>query len=449
MPYKKISTLVVDDSLDSLEMISRKLKKRDFTVFTATNVSDALHILESTDINLVITDFKMPKVSGLELIKHINENYRHLKVIMITGYPTIDGAVDAVKSGAEEYLIKPFTDDEFFKAVDDAIEKIRTEKITEKPNIAENYESYGIIGKSQSMSSVFHSIERSVDISATVLITGESGTGKELVARAIHYNSPRASAPFVAVNCGAIPENLLESELFGFVKGSFTGANETRAGFFLVADGGTIFLDEISETSLSMQVKLLRVLQDKLVSMIGAKQSRKVDVRVIAATNKNLQSLVEQGHFREDLFYRLNVITISIPALRERGDDIIILTKHFLEKYANEIGKKPPTLTEGALSALKKYSWPGNVRELENYAHRLIIMNDQPVIDVPDLPEGMRFSLSKEKGFYKSLKEMESEYVRNVLTSVDGNKSQAAQILGIDRKTLRSKLKESEKDNSK
>ncbi len=444
MPKSKIKILVVDDSLDSLEMIGRKLKKKDFTVFSAANVADALHILEETDIDLVMTDFKMPNVSGLELIKHINENYRQLKVVMITGYPTIDGAVEAVKSGAEEYLIKPFTDEELFKAVDEVIEKIEAEKISEKREIPDNYQNYGIIGRSQCMNRVFHSIEKSIDISATVLITGESGTGKELVARAIHYNSPRASAPFVAVNCGAIPENLLESELFGFVKGSFTGANETRAGFFLVADGGTIFLDEISETSLSMQVRLLRVLQDKEISMIGAKKSRKVDVRIIAATNKDLESLVEQGHFREDLFYRLNVITINIPPLRNRNDDVIILVKYFLEKYAKELGKAPPTMTENALLALKKYPWPGNVRELENTIHRILIMSDIPVIDVPDLPETMRYTIQKEKSFDKSLKEMEIDYIKNVLASVGGNKTQAAQILDIDRKTLRSKLKESE-----
>ncbi|MBW6516518.1 MAG: sigma-54 dependent transcriptional regulator [Candidatus Cloacimonetes bacterium] len=446
MTDNRLTILVVDDSIDSLEMISRKLKKRDFSVFTATNVADALSVLEKTDIDLVITDFKMPKVSGLELIRHINENYKQLKVVMITGYPTIDGAVEAVKSGAEEYLIKPFTDEELYKAIDEVVEKIRTESLTEVTQIPDTYQSYGLIGNSQSMNTVFHAIERSTAIYATVLITGESGTGKELVARAIHYHSPRSAAPFVAVNCGAIPENLLESELFGFMKGAFTGAHETRAGFFIIADGGTIFLDEISETSLSMQVKLLRVLQDKQVSMIGAKQSRKVDVRIIAATNKNLAKLVDQGHFREDLFYRLNVITIDLPPLRERNDDVIILTKYFLEKYAKEIGKKTPTLTENAFLALKNYSWPGNVRELENFAHRLVIMIDHPTIDVPDLPEAMRYCIQVDKDYTKSLKDMEAEYIRNVLASVEGNKSKAAQILGIDRKTLRSKLPDKDEE---
>lgn len=440
MKNKEINILVVDDSPDALEMVSRKLKKHNFNVFKAVDAAMAITILENEDIDIVITDYKMPKVSGLELIKHIRANYKHLIVIMITGYPTIDGAVEAVKMGAEEYLTKPFTDEELLKAVSNAAGKISTKKIVdngEKPS-----QSFGIIGSSEPMKEVFRSIEKSIAISATVLITGESGTGKELVARAIHYNSSRAAAPFVPVNCGAIPETLLESELFGFVKGAFTGASETRAGFFIVADGGTIFLDEIGETSLSMQVKLLRVLQDKQISLLGAKQSRRVDVRVITATNKTLQSLVTQGNFREDLFYRLNVINIQLPPLRDRGDDIILLSNHFLEKHSKEIGITTPSLSDNAITAMKKYNWPGNVRELENMIQRLLIMTDVQVIDAPDLPESMRFCVQKDRGLDRSLAEVEQEHIRNVLNSVQGNKTKAAQILGIDRKTLRNKLNE-------
>ncbi len=436
--FKNINILVVDDSPDALEMVSRKLKNKGFNVYKATDVGAALNILEHETINLVITDYKMPKISGLELIKHIRSNFRHLIVIMITGYPTIDGAVEAVKLGAEEYLTKPFTDQELYDAVEKALHKIATKQMIYLDKQTPN--SYGIIGESECIKDVFRSIEKSIAISATVLIYGESGTGKELVARAIHYNSSRASAPFVPVNCGAIPESLLESELFGFVKGAFTGATETRAGFFIVADGGTIFLDEIGETSLSMQVKLLRVLQDKQISMVGAKQLRKVDIRIITATNKSLQSLVSQGHFREDLFYRLNVINIQIPPLRERGDDIIILSNHFLDKYSQEIGKNTPTLSENAMNALKRYSWPGNVRELENTMQRLVVMTDHNLIESPDLPEAMRFCVQKDKGIDRSLHEVEQEHIRNVLSYTQGNKTRAAQILGIDRKTLRNKL---------
>jgi transcriptional regulator with PAS, ATPase and Fis domain len=276
--------------------------------------------------------------------------------------------------------------------------------------------------------------------SATVLISGESGTGKELVARAIHYKSKRASAPFVPVNCGAIPEQLLESELFGHVKGAFTGATETRAGFFQTADGGTIFLDEISETSLSMQVKLLRVLQDKEVCMIGSTRTRKVDVRILASTNKDLSSLVKKGLFREDLFYRINVITVDLPPLREREDDIFLLIRHFARKFSEELGRPAPLFSDGALQVLRKYHWPGNVRELENIVQRLIVMTDRDVVDVPDLPSLMRFSARQSVIPNRTLAEVEAEYIRNVLLSVNDNKTRAAKILGIDRKTLREKL---------
>jgi transcriptional regulator with PAS, ATPase and Fis domain len=276
---------------------------------------------------------------------------------------------------------------------------------------------------------------------ATVLITGESGTGKELVARAIHYRSDRASSPFVPVNCGGIPEGLLESELFGHVKGAFTGAAESRAGFFQTADGGTIFLDEISETSLSMQVKLLRVLQEKEVCMVGSSQTRRVDVRVIAATNKDLLGLVNKGVFREDLFYRLNVITIGIPPLRERGDDILLLTNYITKKYAAELGRPAIRFSERALQVLSQYQWPGNVRELENVIQRLVIMSEDELIEVPDLPSLMRFSALRAPGLKRTLAEVEAEHIRNVLASVGGNKTKAADILGIDRKTLREKLK--------
>jgi DNA-binding NtrC family response regulator len=245
----------------------------------------------------------------------------------------------------------------------------------------------------------------------------------------------------VPVNCGAIPEGLLESELFGHIKGAFTGATETRAGFFQTADGGTIFLDEISETSLSMQVKLLRVLQDKEVCMVGSSRSRRVDVRILASTNKDLYSLVKKGVFREDLFFRINVITIEVPPLRERGDDILLLTQYFANKFAEELGKPTPRFSDNALQVLKNYNWPGNVRELENVIQRLVVMTDGDLIEVPDLPSLMRFSALRETGLHRTLAEVETEYIRNVLASVDGNKTRAAEILGIDRKTLREKLK--------
>jgi len=277
-----------------------------------------------------------------------------------------------------------------------------------------------------------------------VLISGESGTGKELAARAIHYTSQRASAPFVPVNCGSVPENLLESELFGHIKGAFTGANESRAGFFQTADGGSIFLDEIGDTALPMQAKLLRVLQDGELCMVGSDRPRRVDVRILAASNKDLRALVKKETFREDLFFRLNVINITMPPLRERGDDVLLLASHFAKKFAGELGEAIPRLSDEVLRVLRSYQWPGNVRELENLIQRLVVMTDGDVIKVPDLPSMMRFSVASEAGLDRTLAEVEAEHIRNVLASTGGNKVRAAEILGIDRKTLRQRLKASE-----
>jgi two-component system response regulator HydG len=432
--------LVVDDAKDTLEVIQRNLKSKDYSVLTATSAPEAVTILESAKIDLVITDLKMPKVDGFDLIQHIRNNYKDTEVMMITGYPSIEGAVKAVKLGADEYLAKPFTDTELFAAVHRSLEKLSLRRTSQKISKKTLVTYHGIIGESESMCGVLEAISRASATAATVLITGESGTGKELAARAIHYNSKRASAPFIPVNCGAIPEELLESELFGYVKGAFTGADHSRAGFFQTADGGTIFLDEISETTLSTQVKFLRVLQDGEIFMVGSRRPVKVDVRILSATNKDLQALMKKGKFREDLFYRLNVIPIEMPPLRERGNDILLLLHHFAERYAKESGKSPPDLSAKALGILKKYYWPGNVRELENVVQRLTVMTDGDIIDVPDLPSLMRFSALKGRGLNRTLTEVETEYILNVLENVGGNKSKASEILGIDRKTLRLKL---------
>lgn len=320
----KKSILVVDDVPDTVEVLQRNVVSRGYTVFTAPGVTEALRIIETTPIDLVITDFKMPKINGLDLVRHVRENFKGTEVIMVTGYPSIEGAVRAVKNGAEEYLAKPFTDEELFSAVQRALEKLHTRRLGEATPAQASPTPHGPIGESEPVRKLLKAVSKVASTSATVPITGESGTGKELVARAIHYCSRRASASFVPVNCGSIPEGLLESELFGYVKGAFTGATESRAGFFQTADGGTVFLDEISETSLNMQVKLLRVLQDGEVLMVGSSRGRKVDVRVLASTNKDLPRLVKEGLFREDLFFRLNVVTIELPplsgdALRSRG----------------------------------------------------------------------------------------------------------------------------------
>jgi DNA-binding NtrC family response regulator len=352
----------------------------------------------------------------------------------------VKGAVEAVKTGAEEYLIKPFTYEELLSAVERTLRKLHIRRTAHESSKQRIPILHGLIGESKAMVRIGDFIAKAALTSATVLISGESGTGKELVARAIHYKSARASAPFVPVNCGAIPEELLESELFGHIKGAFTGATETRAGFFQTADGGTIFLDEISETSLSMQVKLLRVLQDKEVCMVGSTRMRKVDVRILASTNKDLPVLVKKGLFREDLFYRINVITVDLPPLREREDDIFLLIRHFTKKFAEELGRSVPLFSDGALQVFRKYQWPGNVRELENIVQSLVVMTDGDVIDVPDLPSLMRFSALQPTVPNRTLAETEGEYIKSVLLSVNNNKTGAAKILGIDRKTLREKL---------
>jgi len=381
----------------------------------------------------------------MDLIKYVRENIEDTEVIMITGYASIENAVEAVKNGAEEYLPKPFREKDLLSAVRRALDKLKVRRVRNKlQHTVRN--PYGIIGQSGPMKKIFYDIEKIASIPSTVLISGESGTGKELVARAIHYAGSRSSAPFVPVNCGAIPENLLESELFGHVKGAFTGAIETKAGFFQTADGGTILFDEVSETSLSMQIKLLRVLQDKEICMVGSQTQKKIDVRVIAATNKDLHSLVAKGTFREDLFFRLNVITIDIPPLRERGDDIVLLIYHFADKFSGELDKAMPKFSDNAIQVLKSYHWPGNVRELQNVINRLVVLTEGDVIEVSDLPSLMRFSALRVTGFNRSLEEVELEYISNVFSAVGGNKSHAAEILRIDRKTLRDKLKKIEEN---
>ena len=433
--------LVVDDSPPTVEVIVRNLMDRGYRVWSASSVAEAIRMLESATIDLVITDMKMPGIGGLELVRHVRENFEDTQVVMITGYPSIDSAVEAVKSGADEYLAKPFTDEELLSAVEKVVTRQRLHRADEPLSDGEAGSFHGILGRSEPMQNVYRAIHKAAFTPATVLISGESGTGKELIARAIHYSSPRSSARFVAVNCGGIPEGLLESELFGHMKGAFTGATESRAGFFQTADGGTILLDEVSETSLAMQVKLLRVLQDGEVCMVGSTRPREVNVRVLAATNKDLQTLIAKGLFREDLFFRLNVISIVAPPLRERPEDIVQLSRYFVDKFASEYDLTAPHLNGRVDEALLQYPWPGNVRELENLMQRLVVMSPGEAIKMPHLPRYMRFTVASERGLDRTLAEVEREHIRNVLAQVGGNKTQAARILGIDRKTLRQKLK--------
>jgi DNA-binding NtrC family response regulator len=432
--------LVVDDSVETLEVLARTLMGQGYQVVTARDARQALAIMESAPVDLVVTDFRMPGADGIDLTRHVRENHRDTEVVMITGYGSIDNAVRSIKAGAGEYLAKPFTEEELSAAVRRSLEKLASHRMSRGRGPAVPRSSRGLIGQSEPMKAVFAQVEKAASAPAPVVVTGESGTGKEMVARAIHYSGPRASAPFVAVNCGAIPEQLIESELFGYLKGSFTGAEQSRAGYFQTAERGTIFLDEVAETSPAMQVKLLRVVQDGEIAMIGSRKPIRVDVRIIAATNKDLAGLVKRQLFREDLFYRLNVITIALPPLRERGNDLLLLAGHFMARYAREYGKPQAQLSDEAIGALRRYSWPGNVRELENAMQRLVLMSDGPVLDALDLPDYMRFSAPTGRGLDRTLAEVEAEHVSAVLASVGGNRSKAARILGIDRKTLSAKL---------
>jgi DNA-binding NtrC family response regulator len=435
----------VDDSEATLEVLRRNLETEGYVVFKASSVAEALAILETTPVDLVITDVKMPRVSGLDLVRHVRENLKDTEVTVITGHPDVNGAVTAMKNGATDYLTKPFTDEELLAAARRAIDRLEMRRVGGQRS-RRTAARHGLLGESAAMESIFTQIERASRTRATVLISGESGTGKEMVARAVHYESDRASATFVPVNCGAIPHDLLESELFGHVKGAFTGATESRAGLFLAADGGTVFLDEVGETSQAMQVKLLRVLQDNEVRMVGSSRPRTVDVRIIAATNKDLGQLVQKGSFREDLYFRINVLPIHLPPLRDRSSDIIPLTKHFASRCAEELGRSVPEFSDRVLDIFRSYAWPGNLRELANVVQRLVVMTDSETIDAPDLPALMRFSTAGTRADpHQTLAEVEASHIRTVLESVGGNKTRAAQILGIDRKTLREKLRSAER----
>ncbi len=442
MALNKENILIVDDDIHILELLQRHLQALNYHSYKAISVKEAIEILQDESIDLLITDLQMPGVDGLQLIKYASEHFPEVPRLVVTGYPSVDGALEVMKSGVIDYLTKPFTKDELRLSVLKSFNS-RPKKVGKSIPKAIVHKNYGeLIGESEVMQKVTDVIERVKDNRATVLISGESGTGKELVARAIHYMGKFSSAPFVAVNCGAIPENLLESELFGYAKGAFTGANEDRDGFFQAAHNGTLFLDEISNASMATQLRLLRVLQEKEVTRVGSQKVEKVEVRVIAATNVSLKELIKSGRFREDLYYRLTVVQIEIPPLRERLSDVPSLVGKFLSKYGMEYKENSIAITSKAMSVLERYSWPGNIRELENCMQRAIIMCDGQV-EVKDLPQHLKYQIDfpNENDQMMSLKEVEKQHILKVLKAVHNNKTKAAEILQIDRKTLRDKIK--------
>ena len=435
----RLSVLLVDDSHDMLELLRRNMTDMGFNAFAASTVVDAIDVLENTEIDLVVTDLNMPHIGGMQLVKYMSQHFSQIPVLVITGFPDVRNAVEVMKLGAMEYLIKPFTHDELQASIEKVLGEIKVPQ-QKSGEIIESF--HGIIGRSEPMQKLYHAIDKTKNNRATVLITGESGTGKEMVARAIHYNSAFSASPFVPVNCGAIPDQLLESELFGHMKGAFTGATISRAGFFQAEQGGTLFLDEISNASLTIQAKLLRVIQDKEITMLGATKSQKIDVRLISASNAMLDEQIKNGTFREDLFYRLNVITIHIPPLRDRKEDIPLLIDYFTNRYCKEYDKKPLKISKQIRGILTAYTWPGNVRELENFINRMVLMSDMQM-NVDDIPVHMKMSSPKviKDDLTMTLAEAEKNYIIKVLESCGNNKTKAAEILGIDRKTLREKLK--------
>ena len=443
---KKLSVLVVDDEEVVRTGISRVLEKQVLSIHTAGDGSEALEIMANQTIDFVLLDIKMPGMDGIEVLQHIRATYPNTVVAMITGHPTIQSAIECTKLGAVDYLVKPFRVDELESLVLKAQQEVSKDKVIETP--LEEDETIDevpyIVGKSPAMREIFSKIRRAAPSDSTVLLTGESGTGKELVARAIHALSERAHKEFVPVDCSALVESLLESELFGHVKGSFTGAFQTKHGLFELANHGTFFFDEISNLSLNIQAKLLRVIQEREFMKVGSQKRIKLDIRIIASSNRDLTEAIKDGSFREDLYYRLSVVPIKLPPLRDRTGDVPLLVEHFLNLHSQKRNGRQREASKRALEMLSAYSWPGNVRELEHTIERILILEDCDVIEPEHLPAFIsqrqgEFQVFSDESF--SLEELEKRYIQFVLRRTKGRRQETARILGINRKTLAAKIK--------
>lgn len=447
MQEDKATILIIDDEEAIRDSCSLVLKKEGYRVKTADDGLKGLEVFREGGIHAILLDLKLPGLDGMEILSKIKQDSPETQVIIITGFASIESAVDTIKRGAFDYLAKPFSPKELRVIIKKALKSrelysksIALQKAYEK---APSFDM--VVGQSPAMEQVLDVVLRVSISESTVLITGESGTGKELLAKEIHSHSMRRNAPFIVVDCGALVETLFESELFGHVKGSFTGAHETKHGRFEVANGGTIFLDEISNISLNIQAKLLRAIQEREITRVGSVKPIKIDVRIIAATNENLAESVKQGKFREDLFYRLSVVPLHVPPLRERKEDIPPLLEHFRKKYNLKVKKNIQSISPNVIKALIDYDWPGNIRELENTLERAIVLSKNDEIRMEDLiyhgigsPPSL---LPSPGGQFKPLEDMEKDYIKVVLQSQQGNRSKTAKILGIDRKTLLSKIK--------
>jgi len=444
--------LIVDDEKNYLLVLEALLGPEGYEILTCDNAKESLRLIRESDLDLVITDMKMPGMNGIELLEECKKVKPHLPVIMMTAYGTIELAVEAMKKQAHDYITKPFQNEELKLTVKKALKNYRLVKENQRLSEAllDRYRYGNIIGKSKPMLEIFDSIDKVAQSRASVLLTGRSGTGKELIAKAIHYNSPRKDRPFISINCGALTETLLESELFGHERGAFTGAVAMKKGRFELADEGTLFLDEIGDMPPSLQVKLLRVLQEMEFERVGGTKTIKVDVRVLSASNRNIKEDVTSGTFREDLFYRLNVMNIEVPLLRERIDDIPLLVKHFIEKYKEDAGENKIELSPEVWKMLYNYSWPGNVRELENVIERAVVLSSEGLITPEDLPEelvGAKIEFDVERfippdvPLPKALEQIEEKLIRRALAQCNNVQSHASDMLGIKKNLIQHKMK--------
>jgi two-component system response regulator HydG len=441
--------LVVDDDADACELLEAALGERGYKVKTDTDAQRAVDLFQREEFDLVVTDLNLGQSSGLDVCRQVNEAHPGIPVIVVTAYGDISAAVGALRAGAYDFITKPIELEQLVHSLERAITHHRlNEEVRRLRAEVKSARGTGeLVGQSRPMKGVYDLIQRVCNTDTSVIITGESGTGKELVARALHSESNRSSGPFLAINCAAVPAQLLESELFGHVKGAFTDAKAARRGLFQEATGGTLFLDEVGEMSLEMQAKLLRVLQERKVRPVGANVEESFDTRVVSATNRDLELEVEEGRFREDLYYRLNVVQIHVPPLRARGNDILLLAQHFVDRVASRTGKAVQGISSDAAKKLLAYDWPGNVRQLENWMERAVALTTFEQITVSDLPDKVQHFRPAESPVGEldaehmlTLQEVENRYIEQVLRATGGNKAQAARVLGMDRRTLYRKL---------
>lgn len=447
----KPRVMIVDDEPNMGDLIVTDLKLRDLDPIAYTSAEDGLHALESESIDVVLTDLKMPGIDGIELCERIAANRPDVPVVVMTAFGTLETAVAAIRAGAYDFVTKPIEMDILALTLKRAIDhRQMQEQIRQLSDVVQKSTQHGdLLGASPAMQRLYDELPRVAASDASVLITGESGTGKELVARSLHHQSSRKDAPFVAVNCAAFPDTLLESELFGHVKGAFTDAAKDRKGLFLQAQGGTLFLDEIGEMPVEMQPKLLRALEESQIRPVGGDQEISFDVRLVAATNRDLETAVDEGRFREDLFFRVNVIQLALPPLRARGTDTLLLAREFLSRFATRAAKNVEDLSDPVAERLLNYSWPGNVRELRNVIERAVALTRHDKLVVDDLPEKIQnfrssqvFIGGQDPSELVPLEEIEQRYILHVLDAADGNKTVASRILGLDRKTLYRKLRQ-------